>query len=182
LPSNRVAGTLIQAGAEATTRICGVDPGLRVTGYAVIDVRIETEKVKLVEAGIVRTDRTQGIGERLKSIHDGLRGALAELSPDVLVLEKMFSHCNHPTTAILMGHARGVACLAAAAAGIPLISVASTHVKKSVTGSGHAGKGQVQRMVQYRLGLARLPEPCDVADALAIALSYIPLLRGKKKS
>ena len=79
-----------------------------------------------------------------------------------------------------MGHARGVVCLLSGIYEVPLVSIASTHVKKSVTGHGHAKKNQVQRMIQHKFSLAKLPEPPDVADALAIALTYLSSA-GRKK-
>jgi len=163
-------------------KILGVDPGLQITGYGVISVPQDypaNKKMALVEAGIIRTVRTAGIAERLQKIHDSLSELIEEIRPDVLVLEKLFAHYKHPSTAILMGHARGVVCLLGGTKDVPLVSIASTHVKKAVCGSGHASKLQVQRAIQYHLGLAKLPEPPDVADALAAAISYIFTLRAK---
>ena len=156
-------------------RILGVDPGLRVTGYGIIQIpqNFSLEKeIILVEAGIIRTKQDSGIAERLAKIHDSLSGAILEQSPDVIVIERLYAHYKHPATAILMGHARGVVCLLSGTQKIPLISIASTHVKKAVSGHGHAGKLQIQQMVRHYLGLKNLPEPPDVADALAIALCY----------
>jgi crossover junction endodeoxyribonuclease RuvC len=156
-------------------RILGVDPGLRVTGYGVIDV--SARGTSLVEAGVVRTVEDSGISARLLKVHTALSELVEETKPEVLVIEKLYAHYKHPATAILMGHVRGVVCLISGSAGIPLVSMPSTHVKKSVTGMGHAGKLQIQRMIQHTLGLKKLPEPADVADALAVALSYAGTLR-----
>jgi crossover junction endodeoxyribonuclease RuvC len=157
-------------------RILGVDPGLRVTGYAVIgveDADRAAADVELIEAGVVRTPGpAEGIAARLRKIHDSLSELILELAPDVLVIEKLYAHYEHPTTAILMGHVRGVVCLLSGLHGVPLASMASTHVKKAITGRGHASKEQVQRMVQQTLSLKKMPEPADVADALAIALAW----------
>jgi crossover junction endodeoxyribonuclease RuvC len=160
-------------------RVLGVDPGLRVTGYGVIETSGGSgpRGADLVEAGMIRTGKNDGIAERLRKIHDALAEVVEELKPDVLAIEKLYAHYNHPATAILMGHARGVVCLVSGTCRIPLASVASTHVKKAVTGRGHAGKHQVQRMVQHALGLKQAPEPPDVADALAVALAYVSTLR-----
>jgi crossover junction endodeoxyribonuclease RuvC len=157
-------------------KILGVDPGLRVTGYGVIDV--SNGQIVLIEAGVVRTDADSGIAARLHKVHRALSELVAETKPDTLVIEKLYAHYKHPSTAILMGHVRGVVCLISGSAGIPLVSMPSTHVKKSVTGMGHAGKLQMQRMIQHTLGLKTLPEPPDVADALAVALSYASQLRA----
>ena len=156
-------------------RILGIDPGLRVTGYGVIQIPKKysmDEDLELIEAGIIRTRQTSGIAERLASIYESLSEVIAELTPDVLVIEKLYAHYKHPATAILMGHARGAVCLLSGTKRLPLVSLASTHVKKAVTGHGHAGKSQIQRMVQHYLSLKDAPDPPDVADALAIAISY----------
>lgn len=156
-------------------RILGVDPGLRITGYGVIQIPKNFslgQDIELIEAGVIRTRQASGIAERLARIHDGLSEVISESKPDTLVIEKLYAHYKHPATAILMGHARGVVCLLSGTKHVPLVSIASTHVKKAVTGHGHAGKLQVQRMIQHYLGLKDLPEPPDVADALAIAISH----------
>ncbi|MBI3315995.1 MAG: crossover junction endodeoxyribonuclease RuvC [Candidatus Omnitrophica bacterium] len=163
-------------------RILGVDPGLRVTGYGIVSVPKGYSPggaIELLEAGIVKTRASAGIADRLHKIHGALAEVIAEFHPDVLVIEKLYAHTKHPATAILMGHVRGVVCLLSGMHDIPLVSLASTHVKKSVTGQGHAGKFQIQRMVAHYLGLKTVPEPADVADALAIAVSYaFSLKRG----
>lgn len=156
-------------------RILGVDPGLRVTGYGVIEVPKRFsfgDPVELIEMGLVRTPAQAGIAARLEKIYTALSEAVAELKPDVIAIEKLYAHYKHPSTAILMGHARGAVCLLSGIHKVPLVSVAPTHVKKAVTGHGHANKEQVMRMVQRFLGLAKAPEPSDVSDALAIALSH----------
>ena len=157
-------------------RILGVDPGLVITGYGVIQIpknfSLGSSEIELLEAGVIRTRRSAGIAERLAKIYGSLLDVVSEFSPDVLAIEKLYAHYKHPATAILMGHARGVVCLLSGVKRVPLVNIASTHVKKSVTGQGHAGKLQVQRMVRHTLGLKNIPEPPDVADALAIAISY----------
>ena len=160
-------------------KILGVDPGLRITGYGVIEVLRSANdfEIKLIEAGVIKTVDQSGIATRLEKIHRGLSEVIDELKPECLVIEKLYAHIKHPATSILMGHARGVVCLLSASKNIELVSMASTHVKKSVTGRGHAGKSQIQRMVQHALGLKVLPEPPDVADALAVAISYASTLR-----
>ena len=165
------------------TRILGVDPGLRVTGYGVISVSSNgsrEERIDLVEAGIIRTDTGTGIAARLSKVYRALSEVITELKPDILVIEKLYAHYKHPATAILMGHARGVVCLLSGTHQVTLVNLASTRVKKAVTGRGHAGKMQVQRMVQHALQLKALPEPADVADALAIALAYVSHLKKKE--
>jgi crossover junction endodeoxyribonuclease RuvC len=151
-------------------RILGVDPGLNTTGYGVLE--ISGRIPKLIEAGVVRSRPSGTLPERIREIYDGISEVLESLKPEVLALEKLYSHYDRPTTAILMGHARGVICLAAAEAGVEVIDYASTQVKKTLTGNGRAPKSQMQLAIQRELSLATLPEPPDVADALAIAFCH----------
>ncbi len=136
--------------------------------------------MEVLEAGVVRTDERSGIAERLRKIYASLSELVEESKPDVIVIEKLYAHYEHPATAILMGHARGAVCLVAGTHGIALESLASTNVKRSVAGHGHAGKAQMQQMVRHLLGLRKAPEPPDVADALAVAITYASQWRGKK--
>ncbi|MCM8761511.1 MAG: crossover junction endodeoxyribonuclease RuvC [Candidatus Omnitrophica bacterium] len=149
-------------------RVLGVDPGLGTTGYGVID----EDTFALIEAGVIKTRANTPIQERIKKIFDEISSIITEHRPGVLVLEKIYSHYKHPTTAILMGHARAMACLVCGKFGVKLVNYPSTRIKKSVTGNGHASKHQVQRMVKDILRLKKLPEPLDVSDALAMAISY----------
>lgn len=157
---------------------------MRITGYGVIDLvasgKGRDKELELVEAGVIRPKASGGIAERLRKIYEALMEVTEELKPDVLVIEKLYSHYRHPVTAMLMGHARGVVCLISGVRRIPLVNLASTHVKKSVTGRGHAAKSQVQHMVQHHLRLKMLPKPPDVADALAVAISYAFTLKDKR--
>jgi len=155
---------------ETPERVLGVDPGLGTTGYAVLCWA--GGKPRLEEAGVVRGGSRGSLAERLAEIYRGIREVIDSLKPSAMALEELYSHYQRPRTAILMGHARGVICLAAAEAGIPVASYSATQVKRILTGSGRAPKAQMQRAVQYELGLAQLPEPADVADALAIALCH----------
>lgn len=152
-------------------RILGIDPALRVTGYGVIE-RTHSG-IKLIEAGVVspRTDRA--LEERLVELHDGVRAILAETKPDVVVIEELYTTYKNPMTAILMGHARGVMCLASAQAGVPVHTLGHAHVKRALVGSGAARKDQVNAMVTRLLRLRSAPKPNDVSDALAIALAYM---------
>lgn len=157
-------------GPSRPLRVLGVDPGLNTTGYGVLEVA--DNRLRLCEAGVVRAKSHAPLAHRLAEIHDGIREVIATLAPDVLALEELYSHYGRPRTAILMGHARGVICLAAAQARLEVVSYSATQVKKVLTGSGRAPKAQVQRAIRFELGLATLPEPPDVADALAIALCH----------
>ena len=151
-------------------RVLGIDPGLQVTGYGLLAAN--GRKVRVVEAGVVRTDEREPLAERVRSLHEAVGAILEELRPDVVAVEELYSHYRHPVTAILMGHARGVIFLAAAQHGVRVVSYGATRIKKALTGQGRASKQQVQRMVQNTLGLRTVPQPADVADALAVALCH----------
>jgi len=151
-------------------RVLGVDPGLQVTGYGLLEA--SGPRARVVEGGVVRSDEREPLEQRLRRIHGALREIARELAPDVIAVEELYSHYRHPVTAILMGHARGVMFLAAAELGVPVVSYGATRIKKALTGHGRASKEQVQRMVQSTLRLKELPQPADVADALAVALCH----------
>ncbi len=151
-------------------RILGIDPGLNITGYGVISIL--GSSISVVEAGVVRSKRSDDLGVRLKSIHDGIVDVIETLKPDCVGLEELYSHYERPQTAIIMGHARGVICLGVGQSELPLHSYAATQVKKVLTGNGRAPKNQVQLAVTRHLSLTTVPEPADVADALAIALCH----------
>lgn len=164
-------------------RILGIDPGLQVTGYAVLERSDKGPRV--CEAGVVRSAEGRDpadMARRVKTLYDGICEVIAQWKPAVMVVEQLYAHYEHPRTAILMAHARGVYFLAGAQQGIPVLSYAATKVKKLVTGSGRASKEQMQYAIARELGLAGPPEPHDVADALAIALCHYftasPLARG----
>ncbi len=162
-------------------RILGVDPGLRVTGYGVIEITeryFKDRRIDLIEAGVIKTDAKAGIADRLRSVHQSLSDVIAESRPNVLAIEKLYAHYEHPATAILMGHVRGVVCLLSDKQHLPLVNIASTHVKKAVCGHGHAPKAQIQKMVQTYLCLKQMPDPPDVADALAVAITYVFSMRN----
>lgn len=162
---------------SVSNRVIGIDPGLNVTGYGVVECR--AEEVKLLEAGVIRSPRSRGenLPARLQWLFDGLREVMDEFSPQTMCLEEVYSHISYPRTSILMGHARGVICLAAGLARIPVVNFPAKRIKQSVTGNGNASKTQVQRAVQQFFSLDRLPYPPDVADALAVALCYVNRLR-----
>lgn len=157
-------------------RILGIDPGLNTTGYAVLELNGGPPRLR--EAGVVRTRSRLSLERRLSEIHEGTSELIDSLNPTVMALEELFSHYQRPRTAILMGHARGVICLAAATSGITVQHYAATKVKKMLTGSGRATKQQVQLAICREFSLAEPPEPADVADALAIALCHLYTNRG----
>ncbi len=151
-------------------RILGVDPGLNITGYGVIEA--SSQGVSLCEAGVIRGRSSKSLTLRVREIYTGLCDVVKSLEPQVLALEQLYSHYQRPKTAILMGHARGVICLAAAEAEIPVEHYSATQVKKILTGNGRAPKHQIQLAIARELQLADPPDPPDVADALAIAVCH----------
>jgi crossover junction endodeoxyribonuclease RuvC len=154
-------------------RILGVDPGLRVTGYAVLEVAARGPVV--CEAGVIRSAEgreTPDMAQRLLSLYNGLVEVVGQYRPAVMAVEQLYAHYAHPRTAILMAHARGVLFLAAARHNLPVVSYNATRIKKTITGHGRASKEQVQYTILRELRLAHLPEPPDVADALAAALCH----------
>jgi len=170
------------AASKTPVRIIGIDPGLNVTGYGLIETF--NAQIKLSEAGIIRLPRSNGdnLPERLRALFEELRQLLVEFHPQTMCLEEVYSHAFYPQTAILMSHARGVICLAARLAGVPVKSLSAKRIKQSVTGNGNASKLQVQRAVRHFFSLERTPHPPDVADALAAALCYAHSLRHDSKS
>jgi len=156
-------------------RILGIDPGLQVCGYACLDSKGVEQN--LIEAGIFRTDDALDLEVRLNRIAGDIQSLLAKFRPGVVAVEQLYSHYLHPRTAILMGHARGVILQKCAEVGISVNSYSATRIKKSITGNGRASKEQVQRTIQTLLSLRHLPEPADVADAIAAALCCASSIR-----
>lgn len=153
-------------------RVLGIDPGLNVTGYAVVEPG--PGGVVVLEAGVIRSGGAAiALAKRLETIHCGVLEVLDAFPPAAMALEQVHSHGEHPRTAILMAHARGVIMLAAALRGVPVHGYAAARIKKSLTGSGRAPKAQMQHALRTELGLDRLPEPHDVADACAVALCHV---------
>ncbi len=149
------------------TRILGIDPGLRVTGYGVIEIR--ATRLSYVASGCVKTPATDLPG-RLKTILDGLSEVIALNTPAQVAIEKVFVNVN-PQSTLLLGQARGTAICAAVLAGLPVAEYTALQVKQSVVGAGHARKEQVQEMVKRLLNLPGHPSP-DAADALACAICH----------
>ena len=149
-------------------RILGIDPGLQVCGYACLETGADGER--LIEAGVIRTDKDSPIEQKLSRIAEDIGLLLKDFGPDVVAVEQLYSHYAHPRTAILMGHARGVILQKCTEAAARIRSFSATRIKKSITGNGRASKEQIQRAIQAVLSLPSLPEPSDVADAIAAAL------------
>ena len=148
-------------------RILGIDPGLQVTGFGVIDKN--GQRLAYVASGRVRSGRGE-LAERLKTLLEGLAEIIATHRPQQVVVEKVFVNVN-PQSTLALGQARGAAICAAVLAGLPVAECTALQVKQSVVGNGQAGKAQVQHMVKRLLALAGDPGP-DAADALACAICH----------
>ncbi len=178
MPMDAVArGTSAAALLAATAGgpVLGIDPGLERTGYALLWGRSGPREVEIREAGLIRLVRGQPLPRRLAHLEESLAALITAHRPALLVCEELYAHYRHPRTAILMGHARGVILAVAQRCGLDVLAVGATRVKKVLTGHGHASKRQIQRAVAATLGLPALPEPNDVADAIAIALCGVRL-------
>ena len=150
--------------------VLGVDPGLNATGYGIIDA--SPQQMRVMTAGDIRPSAKQPLEERLARIHRGLTGLIVRYHPTIAVLEKIYTHHAYVTTASLMGHARGVACLAAQEHGLELAEYPPTQVKKSLSGNGMASKEQIGRMVEQWVGYRDPAWSADATDALALAIVH----------
>ncbi len=151
-------------------RVLGIDPGSLITGFGVVEQ--EGSRLKALAWGTVRTSSKNALSERLKQIYAGLSEPLEAWQPDAVSIEQVFV-ADNPKTALTLGHARGVALLAAAHADVEVVEYAALEIKMSVVGYGRAAKPQVQQMVKTLLRLNDLPKPADAADALAAAICHL---------
>jgi len=150
-------------------RIFGIDPGSIRTGYGCVET--DGTRHTLVTCGVLSAPAGSTLPDRLHAIHDGLTRLLHAAAPQCVVIENLF-HARNVRSALVLGHARGVAMLAAVEAGIPLVEYSPAEIKLAVVGYGRAEKSQVQLMVKLLLGLAQVPSPHDAADALAVAICH----------
>ena len=151
-------------------KIFGIDPGSERTGYGCVER--SGSRHHLVLCGSLSAPASATFPERLQHIHAGLAMLLADCRPDCVAVESIF-HARNVRSALKLGHARGVALLAASEAGLAVHEYAPSEIKRAVVGYGRAEKPQVQQMVKLLLGLARAPSPHDVADALAVAICHL---------
>ena len=157
-------------------RAVGFDPGLADTGYAALEGGRRVPGV--LGAGVIKTSARDPLEVRLEALFDGARAVLERYAPDFVVIEDVFSAAAVPRAAILMGHARAAICLAGRRHRVALVSLAPAEVKRAVTASGAAPKGQVARAMQALLALPTLPRPSHVADALALAYTGLSRAHG----
>ena len=154
-------------------RVLGFDPGLSITGFACVTG--DLIRPAIVDAGVFRLSRgspAPPIGDRLVELDEDVRALLDEVKPDLVAIEGMFAHKDHPGTVVKMAHARGVILLAARRAGVEVCELKPAEVKKAATGSGRATKEQMQLAVQAQFRLPEPPSPPDIADAIAIAACH----------
>ncbi len=151
--------------------VLGIDPGLRTSGYGVI--MLDRGIYKVIDAGTISVKAEQPMEHRLNAIYSDFNMLLDQHSIDIIAIEELYAHYNHPRTSVLMAHARGLFLLTAAQRDIKIQGFTATRVKKSLTGNGRATKEQMQLAITQQLGLKTVPQPADVADALAIAMCCI---------
>ena len=149
-------------------RILGIDPGSAVTGFGVLDS--DAGKLVHIAHGTLRPPRNSPVATRLNYLHGAIAAVVGDYAPDAAVVEQVFVSIN-PRSALVLGQARGVALAAVSAGGAAVIEYSASRIKQAVTGTGRAGKRQVQNMVRRLLELDRLP-PIDAADALAAAICH----------
>ena len=158
--------------------ILGIDPGLTATGFGVVEA--SSSRLKFMAAGDIRPPRTHSLAERLERIHAELSTVIARHRPDIAVLEQIFTHHRHVTTAAFMGHARGVACLAIQEHGVMMEQYPTTQVKKTLTGHGAASKEQVARMAGQWLHFSDASWSADATDALALAIVHAHIITQQR--
>ncbi len=159
-------------------RILGIDPGSRICGWGVIDETKDARTMAHVDCGIVRPNAKKSLPERLGKIYDGLKAVVDEFKPDEVAVEGLF-YAKNVKSALILGHARGVAILAAVHAGIEVHEYSPAEIKQAVCGFGRADKQQVTRMVQAILGLPEAAQT-DASDALACAICHCNSYRMRR--
>lgn len=146
-------------------RILGIDPGLAIVGFAVL----ESQPKKLVDVGVIRTAAHTPPAQRLAEIYKDMQAIIAEYKPEIAIVEQLFFSKN-VTTGIQVSQARGIILLALQEAGVMIEELNPSEMKARLTGDGKADKRAIQKMVQLELGLSTWPKPDDAADALSLAL------------
>ncbi|MCC6758946.1 MAG: crossover junction endodeoxyribonuclease RuvC [Candidatus Omnitrophica bacterium] len=158
-------------------RILGIDPGLKATGYGVIEVNGTIQSVRLLETGTIEPSARASLPEKLSTIYKNLDAIVAEHSPEVMILEKLYAHYKHPTTACILGHARGVICLVCGHRKIRLVEQSVKRIRKALVGNGSATKEQTKAVVAHILKIKAEKLTLDASDALALALGHAHLER-----
>ena len=151
-------------------RVFGIDPGSARTGYGCVET--DGSRHRIVVCGAISSPALASFPDRLHCIHSQLTIILAECKPSCVAIESVF-HSVNARSALKLGHARGVAMLAAVEAGVPVFEYTPAEIKRAVVGYGRADKPQVQHMIKLLLGLDEVPSPHDAADALAVAICHV---------
>jgi crossover junction endodeoxyribonuclease RuvC len=151
-------------------RVFGIDPGCERTGYGCVET--DGPRHRIIVCGAISTSASASFSDKLLAIHNRLAALLHTSRPDSVAVENLFYAVN-VRSALKLGHARGVAMLAAVEAGLPVFEYTPAEIKRAVVGYGRAEKPQVQHMVKLLLGLASVPTPHDAADALAVAICHV---------
>jgi crossover junction endodeoxyribonuclease RuvC len=150
--------------------VFGIDPGSTRTGYGCVDT--DGRRHHLVRCGAIRAAASGSFPERLAAIYRELSAVIRECQPEFVAIENLF-HASNVRSALKLGHARGVAMLAAAEASVAIVEYTPAEIKRAIVGYGRADKAQVQQMIKLLLGLDRIPQPHDAADALAVAICHV---------
>ena len=150
--------------------VFGIDPGSERTGFGCVDS--DGHRHRLVRCGAIAGGAGADFPSRLRTIYRGLVGELAQCRPDCVAIESLF-YATNVRSALKLGHARGVAMLAAVECGVPVLEYTPAEIKRAIVGYGRAEKTQIQQMVKLLLGLERVPSPHDAADALAVAICHL---------
>lgn len=158
-------------------RLVGIDPGTNVTGYGILDV--SGNRLTVLEAGELTPRRTDPLPQRVLSIYSSLIRVLEHHKPQVMVLEKLYAHGQRPVISGIMGHARGVICLACAQQNMELVEYSVKRIRQSVTGNGNATKIQTRRMVSHLLNISEDKLTLDASDALALAVGHGRMMQVK---
>lgn len=152
-------------------RILGVDPGMNITGYGFVDCIDKV--VKLQEVGTIQPKKKDLFQNRINKVYTILEELISDQKPDILVLEKLYSHPAHPMTCCIMGHVRGAICLLCAQKNIELVEFSPKRIRKAILGNGNATKVQTRRIVSHLLDIDEKKLTLDASDALALALGYV---------
>lgn len=159
-------------------RVLGVDPGSRITGYGIVES--QGASVQLIEAGIIKPKSADSLEERIHKIYRNLAEIVVTYKPEVLVLEKLYTHYQYRTTASILGHVRGAICLLAAEKNITLTENSVKRIRKALTGNGAATKNQTQAMVAHILHIDAEKLTKDASDALALAIGHLSLSMDRR--
>lgn len=157
-------------------RIIGIDPGTGILGFGIIESK--DGKLKLVDGGVIRTPVKEDDAVRLQTIFEELNDIITEAKPDQMAVEKLY-FAQNVTTAMTVAQARGVVLLAGMQAGLTIAEYTPLQIKQALTGYGRAEKKQMQEMVRVILGLKKIPQPDDCADALAAAICHSQSIKVK---